>query len=71
MGGGGGGGPKGVAHASFDQGGVFFCLTLNLPDASEIVHGVLFLCSICHRGLSSAFFVGKFSRGRCHLVHRD
>ncbi len=60
MGGGGGGGhkscagePKGIALASFDQGLVSILgLTLNSPDASDIVCCMLSPGSLCHRGQS-------------------
>ncbi len=37
-----------------------FRLTLNSPDAVDIVHWVLFLCSICHRGLLQPLWLGNF-----------
>ncbi len=39
---------------------VFFCLTLNSPDAIDIVHCTLFLCSICRHGLSQPLSLVNF-----------
>jgi hypothetical protein len=53
------GGPKWITLASFDQGLVSFLgLTLNSPDASDIVCCVLSPGSLCHCGQSQPSLMG-------------